>query len=744
MNAVKIKPGQGLHIRHHQALGIHRVIRVDERRGDVYLYKVTSKALNDKTEEFEHSLVKDSSGRILVSAAKPICMALTELQNLSADNLSEVEFAPKKYAKTTVDQLTKEQKARFLVVKKRIEATWTVIVEEESLERKEYAKTLCDCAKTHGVHRTSIARDMARLAICGLNVHAAAMMTVMNKGLKRKSNRKVTKKLGRQNKKVKKGHDLEAAGSNVTSAGKENLQMFLKTVKDRERKPIAELYRNYIDNYATKPVSTFMDGSLIMGRIPELNMTYGQFNYHLGQIETRLERVIKKVGETKFNLKKRIHLSHAKEGIAFPGHTFVIDSTVLDVYLVNACDRKLLIGRPTVYTVIDAFSQLILSVYVTMEAPSAEQAKVALYQAMTDRSASFSYLGLRACNNGFVQGTVPLFVFFDRGELLSKQTNILAESIQLAQSVAAPYRGDWKSLVERHFGIQNQLLVHWVPGGVRARMKERGDRDTRHDASLTKNDIERVLLNLAAQSNLTKDMSSHVSCTMVQQGIEATPLSFWKYGIRDLHGSAIYLDRLTAIRQFLPALEAKANRQGVHVLENLRFTAPWMREDADYFDLINRTKRAHVYLNPDQPLSAFLLDDSSNDLIECQLVDKRGYAEQDVSIYDIRDLEAYTPLVRSDSDDELEVIKDSLRAERNKIVEDATVKTANAKKTETRSKSRQVKDIKTNRSQELQGNLGLSVGSANVISDNPYEDKQIDAWDLVFNNNDLGDSHGSI
>ena len=272
-------------------------------------------------------------------------------------------------------------------------------------------------------------------------------------------------------------------------------------------------------------------------------------------------------------------------------------------------------------------------------------------------------------------------------------------------------------------------------------MKERGDRDVRHDACLTVNEITRILLNLAAESNLTKDMSEHVSCTMVQQGIDATPLSFWHYGIENNHGSATYLSPETAVRQFLPVLEAIANRQGVHVLENLRFTAPWMREDAKYFDLISRTNRAHVYLNPDKPLSAYLLDDDSNDLVDCQLVDKRGYAEKDVSIFDVRDMEVYTRLMRGDRVEDLTVIKDSLRAERNKIEIDAHDKTADAKKTETRSKTRQVKDLKMNRSQELQGNLGLSRRSDVGVPDDADADQSVDAWDEFARNQNEKESN---
>ena len=337
-------------------------------------------------------------------------------------------------------------------------------------------------------------------------------------------------------------------------------------------------------------------------------------------------------------------------------------------------------------------------------------------------------------------GCVPTSIFADRGEFLSEGGRSLARDLKIRLSLAAPYRADWKSLVERYFGVQNQLVVHWVPGAVRARAKERGDRDVRLDAKLTVNDMLRMLLSLAAEWNLTHDMTGHVSASMMRNGVEATPAGFWRYGLEHLHGSPQFLARDDAIRTFLPLLPVRASRSGLHAPNGLRYTAPWMTSDDDFFAQ-TREGQANIYVDPDRPLAAYLLDRKDGVLRPVSLVDNRHYDELDVSIYDVRDTEELMDLVRAEGEKRVASIGTTMRRFRKDVERAGTAATDAAREGDTQSKSRRVADLKGNRREANAKNLGVAThlpGNAGRLP--PGSDVATEVWASALDETFSGDA----
>jgi len=470
---------------------------------------------------------------------------------------------------------------------------------------------------------------------------------------------------------------------------------------------VAALHRAFKETFATIPAGSIEDGTHAFVPHPIADISYDLFRYYLQKLETKKTQEIARIGRTKFTKDRRILTGTARDNVQHPGQQYVIDATVADVYLVNACNRKVLIGRPTIYVVIDAFSSLILAVHVAMEDACLEQAQVALFRAMAPKDVLVAQLGLpEAVAANLPQGCKPTSLLADRGELLSKGGLALAQKSGMALALAAPYRADWKSLVERYFGVQNEIVLHWLPGAVRKRAQERGDRDVRHDAVLTINGLLRLLLGLAAEWNATHDMSKHISTTMLRKEIDATPISLWKYGLEDLHGSPKSLTRDEAVRQYLPSIEAKCNRLGLLTLENLRFTADWMTDDDAFYDQ-TAVARAHLILDPDRPLIAFYSEPGTHELREVRLVDNRGYDESDIDVHDIRDTEALVQLNGKEFVEGSKGMKRALAGFRSNVTRDETDLTAAAKDGDQRSNTARVRGIKENKKDTLLGVLGL-------------------------------------
>lgn len=707
-------------IRSEWGTGIYRVVLVVAQMDAIYLHPIEYSNTNDPSK-------KD---RLLVTAKKPQHMHLSAFTNLSDLEREEMQIALPQCTQRSINELDPKQRARYLTHKTRMDKICDSQTIERMLLGQVVNRTINKLSNNLQADRTTIARDLSRYYMCEMDTHKACMFSLFSRSTDVKE-RQVRKKLGRPHRLVKTEHNPSAIGINVTAEIKMLIKVHLASIKNRNLMTYAAMWADYKDKFATRTIANLADGTALQEPRPDLNITEGQFRYQVNQIESKLEQLTKRIGRSKVAKDKRILTGHSRELIPHPGHTYVIDSTIGDIYLVGSLDRRLLIGRPVIYAVIDAFSSVIVSIHVALEGPNMEQAQVALYRAMTDKEELLKTLGVTSLLNGLPAGCKPTFLFGDRGELLSDGARNMSEVTRISQSLAAPYRAEWKSLVERYFGIENEAVIHWEAGAVRARAKDRGDRDVRLDAVLTVNDLLRILLSLAAEWNLTKDMSNHVTAAMMKKNIEATPIGFWNYGLENLHGAPTYLKREDAVRQLLPKVQAKVNRLGLQTHRNLRFTSPWMRDEETFYEMTQLANRADLYLDPDKALSAFLYEPENGELHVVSLVDKRQYAASDVSFSDIEMIEDYVDLVGADTDPKTKIIEATLRRQRKEVVRKATSETKEQQLLDNRSKTAKAADIRVNRSQENLQALGVPA-AAPKATPFPVETPEVSGWEAAM------------
>lgn len=660
------------------------------------------------------------------TASQPIPRPFSWFQALNDDAKTPVDLALPTCTNLLASSLTDDQKARYQAVVRRLQLITEPNSLLVSLLHRTYNQRLENVAKSEEVSRQTVARELATYFQVGMDAHKAALLQIFGTRKEREPSACPTTKRGRPRKTVQSGHiapDDPRAGVNATVEIVKQIEMFLESEPADLSK--AELFRRYQEAYIDHVVGTLDDGTPIKQRDPAQDITYGQFGYYVDQLHSKRAREIAKIGRAKFTNNLRALISTARDGIQYPGQCYIIDATVADVYLVSAVDRKLLIGRPVVYAVIDAFSSLILSVHVTLETANGDQAKVALYRALTSKDKLLQNLGRPTLLQALPAGIVMDSILADRGEVFGEAGLELAKEMKIELQIAAPYMASWKSLVERYFKIINELVVHWLPGAVRQRTRDRGTRDVRLDGMLTLKGMQRLMMSLAAEWNMTHDMTGHVSCLMLRREIEATPLGFWNYGLGELHASPRWLARNDAIKQFLPTLDATVNRRGVHVLEGLRFTADWMPEDDRVFDLRGKDG-CKLFLDPDAPFAGYFPDPASGELRDVELVDVRDYHDSDVALEDIRMVEALVPLKHSDTDPDRATIEATERGYRSALINAEIDATKDAKASDTRSKAEQVKGIRQNRDSERV--LGAPQGTPTLQpTDSPLV-KAVTGW----------------
>jgi hypothetical protein len=440
--------------------------------------------------------------------------------------------------------------------------------------------------------------------------------------------RQITAKLGRKSKPVKTGHQPAAAERNADQDDWDAIELYIGSLEDKTISKAA-MWRGFERTFRPRNAQMQEDGTLLFTANPNRPfITASQFNYGVAKVVGRLKLEREQAGERRVLTLHRPALGSARDRIPYPGHTYVIDATVADVYLVSAFDRRLLIGRPVIYVVIDAFSSLIVGVHVTLDGPNFAQARTAMYRAVSDKEDWLGWLNLPGLRPFLPQGCRPTRWLADRGELHSKESYQLNRKLDTALSLAAPYRAEWKAVVERVFGILNTLVIHWLPGAVRQRVRERGSRDFRLDAVLTLKEFTRIIARVAAQLNLTRDMSRHLSASQMAAGVLANPISFWEWGIRNLHGSAEFLGKTQALTTMLPIIQAKLSRFGVFA-QKKRYVGDWVAEH-ELTQLAGFTGATSLDLiqSPDIPDAAFCLLPSESVLRQVQLHSEFSYVDQ--------------------------------------------------------------------------------------------------------------------
>ncbi|WP_416759394.1 hypothetical protein ACNI65_22020 [Roseateles sp. So40a] len=607
------------------------------------------------------------------------------------------------------------------------------IIDNHQLERMfvfgRFSEIITSVVKLYRVSESSVKKKLVRYFLSGGSLEVACMPT---HGLPRTQLRKVSRKLGAKSKKFKARENPEDEGFNATEEAKLAVATFHRTCAEQVNReapgttrntPVSKHWRDYLTQYVDVPEEIGPDGRVNIGTNPTFALTERQFLYYWRKEESALAEAKRRAGELRWAKDRRVITSHARVEDLFPGSTYIIDSTIADVYLVSSLGRKRLIGRPVIYVVLDAFSYLILAVHVCLEAASADQAKIALYQAVTPKERSAEALSLRPqVAEGLVAGVIPQTVFSDRGsDVLSMKVREANGEAGIIHAVAAAYRADWKALVERYFKLQNDAEIHFLPGATKGRQRERGDRDCRLDGKLTLADLKRLLLALAAEWNLTHDCSEHVPRSLSNCGEEflTTPLGLYEAGLRWLHGSAAYMSRDEAVRTFLAPLKGHARRDGI-THEKTRYVASWMIENAWYFHRM-QDGQLTVYRDPDAQTRCFLFGEHGERL-EAAILDRRGDLAGDVFLDDHADAVAHATYDADDIQKSLAGQKKALTHIRKQEVEEAIRQSEFAQANDSRPASQKLGDLRANRAAEMahqQGATPLLLHAAPGKRSNP-------------------------
>ncbi|MEO6276286.1 Mu transposase C-terminal domain-containing protein [Roseateles sp.] len=395
-------------------------------------------------------------------------------------------------------------------------------------------------------------------------------------------------------------------------------------------------------------------------------------------IRSRIDRIpeherLKRRGQAELARNKFHPVPGKFPGADYPLAVVQIDHTPVDVILVDDVHRKP-IDRPWVTVAIDVFSRMTVGYYLSFDEPSTTSVAMCLSHAMLPKD---EWLLLHD-----VDGTWPVWgrphkVHVDNGpdfrsKSLRQSCKMHAVDIEFRPVKVPRYGGH----IER---LQGTLLreIHDLPGTTFSSIKERGDYDSEKQAVMTKDEFEKLFVDLICNTYHRRPHSA----------LGMPPLRMWEFGI--FGGAGIQgvgmpprpADRLTVVLDFLPSFSRTVQPDGVS-LDGLRYYAEALRPWIGMKDADTGKARQHVFRrDPRDVSSLWFYDPDLKQYFKVPLADQSAPA---FSIWEHQLAKAALAKAGHDPSDERAVFKSI--GDRRAIVEESASRTKKARREAQRQK----------------------------------------------------------
>jgi hypothetical protein len=420
------------------------------------------------------------------------------------------------------------------------------------------------------------------------------------------------------------GAASESEGINITAEIERRFERGIKRFYETtERISLSQAFQRTLETFFHRGF-TVINGAPtpVLPPADELP-TERQFRYWYERAYRDLRREkIARHGEREYQLRHREVLGDSTRMAFGPGSLYQIDATPADIYLVSSLDRTRIIGRPVIYVCIDVFSRMITGLCVTLEGPSWVGAMLALDNVVSDKVAFCAEYGITIREDDWPCHHLPEGLLADRGEFEGYQADHLVNALNVRVSNTPPYRADWKGIIERHFRIANDRVIHFTPGAV-SHPRIRGGADYRLDAALTLDEFRRLLIRYALDHNHNHYLAWYRKDEwLIADGVECYPLELWNWGVRNRAGHLRTLPRDLVRPHLLPRKSATVTYRGIHLVRDLYYTCDLAQREGWFVRARERGAwKVEISYDPRAIETVFLLLDGSRQLEPCRLLD---------------------------------------------------------------------------------------------------------------------------
>ncbi|MFY3980350.1 hypothetical protein ACOTJH_00010 [Achromobacter xylosoxidans] len=292
-----------------------------------------------------------------------------------------------------------------------------------------------------------------------------------------------------------------------------------------------------------------------------------QFVAYLKENYSDEYRARKRHGDKDYDSNVRGSFGTSRSKAVGAGHVYEMDATIVDVMLVSQLDRSLIIGRPTLFYLVCAFSRLIVGWYLGLESPSWQAALYAIFSISDDKEKVCTRLGIRYRPDQWpAHEILPKEIHADRGEAMHTDAEQLAAGLRVAVTNIPGLRGDMKGLVEEKFSMTHKAMADLAPGYSPGRNRNtRRKSDGSKTSALTLHELERIVVRSILKHNRTPLANPQYTPQEFRARMVPSPINLWTFDIENQTGRLSRVSANTLRATLLPQEWASVTRNGFRI-----------------------------------------------------------------------------------------------------------------------------------------------------------------------------------
>ena len=580
-------------------------------------------------------------------------------------------------------------------VRKRRDDNWNVIQQYweprkiELINRSTRMNVFREISETQNISLMTVRRMFSRFWQRGMTPNAC-ILDYENSGAPGKE-KSFNVKTGRPRISTSKDGSL---GINVDDKVKKQFEVGRdKYYRNKQKKSLHTVYLEILEDFYSMTVKEDGKSKRILQSTANVP-TYKQFYYWFKKNENLGIDIKKREGEKNFELTSRPILGDSRMEAPGPGYRYQIDATPSNLHIVSETDRNKIIGRPVIYSIIDVYSRVITGVYVGLESNSWNGAMMTLDSMIADKVDLCAEYGIPINKEMWPSSQLPEIIIADRGEMKGHGIENLIKNFNVAIENTAPYRGDYKGIVERLFGTITDKLISFLPGAIMKDFRKRGDRDYRLDAKLTLREATKIVLLIVLEHNLGSIDQYPLTPDMIRDNVRPIPLEIWNWGIANQKGCLRKVDQLTFRLGILPREIAVISR-GAVIFHKLRYGASELLMENKHLQFDK--KKVEVVYDPRNLRNIYMLQPNGKNILLNLLEKDIVYGS--FTLEDVLETNKKSSILKKSADEEQLAISVQLNHEIKNIAKAAT-NTTNQQLNSNLSKTKKLQNIKDNRAKE--------------------------------------------
>ncbi|MFY9510851.1 MAG: hypothetical protein WAQ05_07745 [Rubrivivax sp.] len=287
----------------------------------------------------------------------------------------------------------------------------------------------------------------------------------------------------------------------------------------------------------------------------------------------------------------------ATDNVPGPGF-FEIDATHFQIQLVSRVTKSALVGRPSVYLIVDIYSDVITGYALTLENPSWAVAALALYNTFSDKGAIFERLGLPFVSADWPCRELPNMLRADRAELVSNMGQEFPASgvrVEVTPSMTPIAKG---SVEGKNSETKHSHKSRFNLPGLFSKYRKRRESDGKRHAALDLLEFERILVEIIMDLNRRAVKASRLPPDALQETSRvASRVGFYEWALearpgftRTMGANFVYEHLLTKDRGTVTPGGIKFNGEV--------FNCDWLRANGYLTAALNGSYEIAVSYNP--------------------------------------------------------------------------------------------------------------------------------------------------